>query len=224
MQISRISRAVIRGLAVATLAMTYPSDANATPASDSRPFLGINIDPVSDWTGEWVYVDVFRRARSWIPQEADGWVWDTGEALQLDDNGWPLLGEGQAAGTLMCRDLDGHYPGGVYTCLYDGTGVIQFGFDAEVIGVEDGRMLLNVTPSNGGIYLKVVESAAEDPIRNIRVLMPGYENRPRTKFHPLFLERLRGFSTLRFMDWQRTNDSDLIHWEDRTRPERYTQT
>ncbi len=101
--------------------------------------------------------------------------------------------------------------------------MIQFGFDAEVIGVEPGRLLVNVTPTSGGIYLKVVESDPTNPVRNIRVLTPGFEHRPNQKFHPLFLERLRGFGTLRFMDWQRTNDSQLVSWDERTLPHSYTQ-
>ena len=223
MQLSDFSRLSLFGLARLLGSLTLASLAQGRTALESTPYLGINIDPVADWSGEWVYTNVFRRARPWIPQEADGWTWDTGQPLALNAQGWPLLAEGQAAGTLMCRDLDGHYPGGVYTCLFEGSGVIQFGFDAEVIGVESGRLLVNVTPSSAGIYLKVVESDVQDPIRNIRMLMPGFEHSQNQKFHPLFLERLRGFGTLRFMDWQRTNNSALVHWEDRARPDDYTQ-
>ncbi|MGC8713809.1 MAG: hypothetical protein ACP5RH_15575, partial [Leptodesmis sp.] len=35
-------------------------------------------------------------------------------------------------------------------------------------------------------------------------------------FHPLFLDRLSQFNTLRFMDWGATNNSPLVNWADRT--------
>jgi hypothetical protein len=41
---------------------------------------------------------------------------------------------------------------------------------------------------------------------------------PKAVFHPDFLARLRGVSTLRFMDWGRTNGSDIEHWEGRATP------
>jgi hypothetical protein len=163
---------------------------------------------------------------------------DTGDAdlLSLDERGYvrelPVLneaGEPLAAAALLCRVEGGRYPAGRYVCLYDGDGVVEFGFDAREVSRAPGRIELDVTPSNAGILLRIVRSNPEDHIRNIRVYMPGFEEAGeaarragRTVFHPLFLERLRPFSTLRFMDWQRTNDSvietpgDLASFEDRT--------
>jgi hypothetical protein len=50
-----------------------------------------------------------------------------------------------------------------------------------------------------------------DPVRNIRLIMPGFlathEAQP---FHPFFLKHIERFSTLRFMDWQHTNSDDWV--------------
>jgi hypothetical protein len=41
-------------------------------------------------------------------------------------------------------------------------------------------------------------------------------------FNPLWLDRLRGFSALRFMDWMATNHSEQTGWEDRPRVTDYS--
>lgn len=58
-----------------------------------------------------------------------------------------------------------------------------------------------------------------DPIRNIRVLMPGFEqdsewgNQP---FHPAFVNFLRPFGVIRFMDWMKSNLDQLPReWDER---------
>ena len=48
--------------------------------------------------------------------------------------------------------------------------------------------------------------------------MPGFEN-AKSLFHPLFVERLGPAKVVRFMDWQRTNNSTLSKWADRPKPE-----
>jgi hypothetical protein len=41
-----------------------------------------------------------------------------------------------------------------------------------------------------------------NPLRNVRVIMPGFEaTDAASPFHPALLNWLRGFSVLRFMDW-----------------------
>src|SRR5690606_26880141 len=122
----------------------------------------------------------------------------------LDANGWPILAPGQAAATLMFRDIDGHYPGGVYNVTWEGTGTITFGFDATKISQGDHTMQLQVNPTGSGIYMRIEASDAADPIRNIKIWLPGFGPSYTSSFHPEFLARLQGMTTIRFMDWQRT--------------------
>ena len=76
---------------------------------------------------------------------------------------------------LIYRDLEGHYPGGAYTCLYDGRGKIEFAGAATIRQKQPGRILVDVDPNEGGIILRIVETDPEDPIRHIRMIMPGFE-------------------------------------------------
>jgi len=189
-------------------------------AQSSRAPLGINLSPVLDWSTELPFVDIFKSARAWIPQEANGWTWDTGTHLHVRADGWiASLDSGQAAGTVMTMNIKGHYPGGTYTCLYDGVGDLRFEWDAAEISRTSGRILLNVTPSNSGIHMKIVATDSSNPIRNIRVIMPGFENTYQSQpFNPVFLSRLNKFSVLRFMDWGNTNNSPVQNWNDRAMP------
>jgi hypothetical protein len=125
----------------------------------------------------------------------------------------------------MGRELDGHYPAGAYVATYDGAGKVEMSrYDVrKVIKQSPGRIEADVKPDDGGVQLVVAESDPKDPVRNVHVWMPGFEGSA-SPFHPLFRERLKPFRVLRFMDWQRTNNSTLKEWSQRPKPAdpRYT--
>jgi hypothetical protein len=201
--------------------------------------IGMNLSTLTYWTRELPFVDVFKQAMPWVTQNATPVShgknpWDTGlhASIPMDPEGYPLhlpirvpgVEGPQIVATLMCRDTDGHYPAGRYVCLYEGDGDLAFGFDAKTIGRTRGRQELLVLPSESGILLKVKRSERSNPIRNIRVIMPGHEpTYAKQPFNPLFIERLKPFKVIRFMDWQRTNNAGAERWADRTKPASYTQ-
>lgn len=203
---------------------TRSSDENPLPTAQSRNFLGINLASVTYYTREWVFVDAMKQAREWLPTRAGGASpWDSGESLSLNPDGWPILRPGQAAHTITMIDTEGAYPAGTYTCTYEGDGHIEFGRDARVIKREGKRITLDVTPTDNGIYLRIDTSNPTNPVRNVRLWLPGFEN-AESSFHPLFTERLKPFSVIRFMDWQRTNGSNTLTWSDRATTDDYTQS
>jgi hypothetical protein len=201
--------------------------------------IGMNLSPLNYWTRELPFVDVFRTSMPWITQNANRVPggrnpWSTGVlgSIRFDRDGYPLAlpvdvpgTEGpQGVATLMCREIEGRYPAGRYVCLYDGRGEVRFSFDAREASRAPGRIGLDVTPSPAGILLTIASSDPRDRVRNIRVIMPGFEKTCRDRpFNPLFLERLRPFRIIRFMDWQRTNDSTVTSWDTRTLPSSCTQ-
>ncbi|MBF2019553.1 MAG: cellulose-binding protein [Hydrococcus sp. C42_A2020_068] len=203
-----------------------------TPTVKSEPSIGTNLSGISYWSSQHPFLDAFKSSGAWITQNEK--VWDTKESdrLDLDENGWvkslPRPGSGSqytSVGTLMFRDLQGRYPGGQYVVLYQGQGTIEYGFDAKKNQAASrfGRDVIDVTPSNAGIWLKIT---ATDPnrtgnyLRNIRVVPIAYENSyQRQIFNPDFIEKVKAFKVFRFMDWMATNGSTQRQWSDRPTPQ-----
>ncbi len=215
-------------LAGSAPAQVAPGLVQANPISP----LGTNLNTFRDYSTEWATIDAFKQSRAWIPHCMDcrPTVWDTGESalLDLDEDGWvrSLRASGDGArytsvGTTTLRGLDGHYPGGRWTVLYDGRGTLAYGNDAQLVAAEStpGRDVLQVTPSNAGIWLRITSTDPEgtgDYLRNIRILAPGLENSSEM-FHPLFLERTAAYRLLRFVQWMDINGSSLTTWDERPR-------
>jgi hypothetical protein len=222
---------------VAGCILLFSARAPDTAHAGDMP-IGMNLTAVTYWTRELPFVDVAKSSMPWVTQnvqDVPGAVnpWDSGVigSIRLTATATPSLPVDvkgteapQAVATLMCRDLDGHYPGGRYVCLYEGRGEIRFGLDARAVRNDPGRIELDVTPTSRGILMKVIRSEKNDRVRNIRVIMPGFEATHAAKpFNPLYLERLRPFRAIRFMDWGRTNDSPVRTWAQRTRTTFHTQ-
>jgi hypothetical protein len=196
--------------------------------------LGTNLTSVVDWSTELPFLDGFKSAREWMPQCTSGdncnGGWSTGETdkLDLDEHGWvkslPKPGDGvqfTQVSTLLFREIQGKYPGGQYVVLYDGEGKIEYGFDArkDEAASRPGRDIINVEPAQQGIYLTLKEIDPNNTgnyIRNIRVVPIEYENTFEAEiFNPVFLERIKRFGVIRFMDWMDTNNSEQQEWANR---------
>lgn len=186
------------------------------PQSPAVPALGMNLAGPADYMTELPFVDVFRTSRPWISQR-EGAGWGEGPPLATDANGWVTrLEPGCYAETLMCTIDGGRYPSGDYTVLYDGTGSIDFWNAATLTASSPGRMVIRVDASKGAIFLRLRDTDPEDYVRNIRVIMPGFEGTYRDDpFRPEFLDRWKGIACFRFMDWMHTNGSEVASWADR---------
>lgn len=202
----------------------------------SKVSLGTNLNHIADWSTEFPFLDAFKTSRKWITQCASGeprcnGSWDTHEfdKLDLDEHGWvkslPLpedAPEYTRVGTLMFRGV-APYPEGKYLVLYEGEGTIEYRFDAkkDELASKPGRDVINVTPSEEGIYL-IITSTDPDKrgnyIRNIHVVPSQYETTYQSQiFNPEFLEKISKFQALRFMNWINTNNSDQDEWSKRSK-------
>jgi hypothetical protein len=193
------------------------------PSAKNR--LGINLAGPSDSSSEMPFTDVFRLSRQWISQRK-GEAWGKGPALDLDERGWiKRLEPGCYAETPLCTLRPNRFPGGEYVCLYDGDGKIEFNNIKREVGREKGRIVFEPNPEKGGFFLRIMETDIANPIRNIRVLLPGFEKTYKTEpFNPVFLARWKNMNTLRFMDWMKTNGSKIKEWNDRPKMDDATWT
>ncbi len=196
-----------------------------TAAADDASALGINLAGVTYWSSEIVFVDLFKHSQTFKSQ-APGKSYGQGGPLDLTENGWvrSLAPGGQFADSIVLSRPRLGYPEGVYTCLYDGQGKVSFAHGIETVDEKPGSVRIRVTADLNLLSLRITETDPSDPVRNIRVILPGFEETYDTQpFHPAFLQRWQRFSTLRFMDFQRTNGSEQTDWADRATPAFQTQ-
>lgn len=188
-----------------------------------KPSLGMNLSGPADWNTELPFVDVFRLSRPWVSQKK-GQAWGAGPELALDEYGWvKSLAPDCWAETPLCTIRGGHYPAGRYTVLYEGQGELEVWNAGKTLLREPGRMVFEADPAKGGFHLKLVATNPANYLRNIRVIMPGFEETFAAEpFHPVFLRRWRGIACLRFMDWMHTNGSPVRTWADRPTPRHAT--
>ncbi len=122
----------------------------------------------------------------------------------------------QFAETVVFTDFGDRFPAGVYTAHYDGKGDLDFTGDAKVVERAPGRLKVEIKPRNGSAFARITRTDSSDPLRNIRLVMPGHEETYETQpFHPDFLARWKGMRVFRFMDWGETNNSTIVEWNDR---------
>jgi hypothetical protein len=202
--------------------------------------IGTNLNGISYYSREWAFVDAMKYSMEWISLNYPGMYssnsWGNGMEIHLRSDGYPTyLQTGQIVATLTLRDVCYHAPAGRYVCLYDGNGVLDFGFDATVISVSKNRIEFDFTPtcvvgctaaycSDNGIFLQILETDVTNPVHNIRIIMPGFEYQYDVMpFHPWFLKSLEHYSTIRFMTWQNINSNTEIYWANRTTTDHVSQ-
>nr|WP_243435920.1 PA14 domain-containing protein [Acanthopleuribacter pedis] len=168
--------------------------------------------------------------------DANGWV----RSLPAADDSTRNF---RYVAALMLQGNTGAHPAGQYTVLYDGDGSIEYQFDGvynETLS-QPGRHILDVDePSDRGILLRITATDPKNYIRNIRVIMPGAvcdrdpyqwcnndgtcsgttclpfsEVYTHQRFHPQYLNDLRRYRVIRFLDFFRTNLNETSAWEDR---------
>ena len=226
-----------RGLFALTalvLGISLSSGAQAATTANAKSPLGMNLNGVTYYQSEMPFLNLFHTAGAWTTHSNSAWDTSEEQYLNLDADGYPITltakDESSAqqftsVGVLLARSLpstsNGYYPAGQYVVLYDGQGKLAYGFDASLVSSSPGRDVINVTPSSGGIDLRIT---ATDPnhtgnyLRNIRVVRSQSEAALNAGqlFNPTFISLMQRFRALRFMDWFQTNGSPLSSWS--TRP------
>jgi hypothetical protein len=143
----------------------------------------------------------------------------------------------------------GALPPGRYIVRYDGAGSISYS-GATRSSSSAGRDVIDIT-GTGNVWMTITATSPGNYLRNIRVYMPGgacandltvfaasaaactsatgayvpFESFPATQiWSPQFLQDIKGFRALRFLDWGHTNTSPAKTWADRTSPTARTWT
>jgi len=189
------------------------------------PTLAYGLFIPSDYGTTQPFIDIMKTARTWIGHRPEGWGGMTFEELQaggyIDEQGWPTaipdhLG---SIGTVWdwSRPAGAEERAGTYVLTYEGTGTIQLQ-SVNIISSEPGRivfenpeggtMLMSIKatdPAGTGDYIRDISIVHED---NLALHEAG------AIFDPGYLNHIEDSRTLRFMDWQGTNGSKQVTWDD----------
>lgn len=168
--------------------------------------IGTNLSGMVDWETTAAYIDIFKEMRQWGQL---GHTWDEIPNIAKTPDGWPL----QPTGCLTfgyCR------PNGIHQFSYDGNGQVKFTMQGVEISPLNVNKVGNTTTgqlditwhSESGLLFEVsiLQTDTSNPIRNIKIVHQSNLNKQSQVFTDEFLNSLKPYSTIRFMDWTRTND------------------
>ncbi len=197
-------------------------------AYQSKMPVGTNLPGLNYYTQALVYTDVMTTASELISFYNDTcqWdcPWDSGviDEIPRDEDGWPTeipYATSDGHQTKVRFLVNNHYPAGRYRILFDGSGTFS-----SNVEIEDGNYFVTLDGSGSNTVIAIDSSVSGNHIRNMRILPESYalgDSYP--TFLPSYLDGLRPFHTLRFMDWISTNNSTQVHWSDRATPSYYSQ-
>ncbi|QDU10151.1 putative Ig domain-containing protein [Gimesia aquarii] len=216
------------------------------PNQDTAPPMqvGMNLEGIADWSSAWTFTDMAHTMRTWnsVALNLTTFQSQWGSTLfdiELDEHGWPTqthqtVNEAgqtiiqQFVAPILTGDVN---PAGIYRAEWDGEATVLLPGVIEQGTTSEGRhyALLDLV-ENQDILLTIRDIDPTNHFRNFNLWMPDYNGQSFvgqdwqpgddfSPFHPLFLERLAPFDTLRFMDWMETNETDVVTWEDRARLE-----
>lgn len=203
------------------------TDTGAVSVTVKTASIGTNLAGIDYASSQLPFIDVFRSSSQWFTQTQSVFNTNEQDLLALDENGWvtSLKGTGasqqfNSVGTLI-NQVEGKYTGGEYVVLYEGEGTIIYRNDAQknVAASTPGRDVIDVTPSDAGIFLRITSTDPNNTgnyLRNIRIVPKDEEfTYSENIFNPEFLEKIEPFSTVRFGQWMNTKDSTQSQWSDR---------
>jgi hypothetical protein len=198
-------------------------------AQIQRP-IGTNLAGVVDYSTELVFTDAFKQCREWTTFNADdSGPWDTQVYVPMRADGYPLqvpivsdAHVDQKVRALILWDIPNAIPLGKYRLIAEGKGEIRLDFGAKGTYISPVDTLVEV---NGGVALQIAISDEKDPVHSIKFIYPEYVDTYKDKtFTDEFMDFIKDFQNLRFMDWQRTNNSDVVSWNEISKYDYYTQT
>lgn len=182
------------------------------------PPLGAGLAGVSDWGRTHEFANIFRTARPW-GSPTDPWLGQ--ESIALDANGWPAQDAGVV---IMCCQPPNQGLDGVYRISFEcnttpeirpliNSGTIQNVSRNSATGIVTAELVVPQNPTD--IMLGFFNT--QGGVRNVKIMRPGTVDGQ--QFTQAFLEHNARFNVLRFMDWTRTNNSPIVHWWQRNRPD-----
>lgn len=196
--------------------------------------VGTNLSGFADWSPERPMRNLMKHVRpDIIPYTTTCNCWNLGNIaeVQVDANGYPThipqntpTGGANTLVRMVISASEGNLQmGQTYVLLYDGVGSISMQGSLQVNSSSAGRIQFTIV-NGGNIWFHITQSQLGNAVRNIRLLRLADEFADLTAepFHETFLDKIRPFKSLRFMDWGATNNNPAVQWSERSTPAFFT--
>lgn len=184
--------------------------------------IGLNLYGLQPFNRQPVFANMIAQSEWMSAGQSQGWV--AMPAAQLDRLGWVrFLSPGQTAPRLLMLPSAPFRPTVVH-CRFDGTGKLDAGGVLDVRESGQHSLTLDLKPTGAEdemAWIELLKTDPADPVRNIDCRAEGTP--ADQQFTPEFLDYLKGFRVLRFLDWEQINDNRPVAWADRTLPESASQ-
>ena len=181
--------------------------------------LGINLAEDVSWSSSKMWVNVVKGARNWGHIDRP---YDRDPNLKLSDQGYPLSDAG-----LWFEGFE--YQPGVWQFSYQGSGDISFAFGGTLLsatrqanGSVTGTFLRSDRKTPDGelhsVHLMMRNIDPDNPPYDLKIVASGYDLNSSDVYTQEFLDFLKPFKILRYMDLMETNHSTIKTWNDRIKP------
>jgi hypothetical protein len=189
------------------------------PAPDTtsgvfRSFLGVNLESPRDFERHFMFVNAMKTSRRWGTAEKP-----FDQKGPVGEDGWPSGDAGTCVLTEM-KNVNGVYKfSAIGRCDLSTPGspakVANFIYE-PVSNRTTADVIVNAAPDRS-IMLNLAFKNTAGGIKDIKLLRPGYSSDAQI-FTSEFLNSLRPFGAIRFMDFLRTNNSQIVTWDQRCKP------
>lgn len=188
------------------------------PPRTAKLTLAVGLNGHSDWAPEVPFLDLMKQARTWL----NDWSHDATNSSRALPAQIPSSGVVRTTWDTRAPDIVGHQ----WEASWEGKDAPSF--HGAVVVTTLG--LINkaiIKPTGGNFWMQWKGSpGATIDCRNLKIVRADW--RPLAiagaVFNPAFVETYRGLAYVRFMDWQKTNDSPVKTVADRALPSDATYT
>lgn len=221
----RISRSVIAVCVAAASLVSGP-----VMRDDSRPLahsvapartpveFGINLTTVAPWAHERAFMNLLAGG-TWL--SAGRSPWREFDPSRIDRLGTvSSLQDGEKAAITLTRPPAAYGSDVDVACTFEGRGKL------EVVGgrgIEVKSGVLSFTwPRHAEVAVVIASTDPSSPIRRLHCTESGADRA--ALYDPAFLQGLKPYRAVRFLDWQQVNENRRVSWATRTLPTSTLQT
>ena len=188
--------------------------------------IGMNLSGLNYYSPGLPFTDAMTASGEMMTWYSGG-GWDSQKISEIprDVNGYPTAVPVTTTdgNQTKVRFMINNYYSGRYVFTFDGEGSI--GIDGvSYTKVSSNKYYIDFRGTGNNAWISIHQSTSGNHLKNMKMLPLQYENSSTyPTFNPKYLDGLRPFHALRFMDWINTNASTQKYWTDRIPKSYYSQ-